>query len=247
MKKVLKWTGIVLAGMLLILFIAGWLMDEPIPEGQSGPEADELAEKMLAAVDKAAWDTTTYVQWTFKGLHDFFWDKERHLCKVNWGNTEVLIDLNTLEGKAFKDGVEQEGDDADKLLKKAWAFFANDSFWLNAVVKAFDPGTVRKKVQLKDGRLGLLVQYTSGGVTPGDSYLWILDDNYRPVAWKMWVSIIPVGGVGSTWEDWISLPTGAQVATSHKLGPLNLSLDVQAGNDLEDFSMSTDPFSVLYQ
>jgi hypothetical protein len=83
------------------------------------------------------------------------------------------------------------------------------------VTKAFDSGTSRSIVQLDDQSEALMVSYSSGGATPGDAYLWILDDNFRPTSWKIWVSIIPIGGVTFTWEDWIKTETGAWVATRH--------------------------------
>jgi hypothetical protein len=35
---------------------------------------------------------------------------------------------------------------------------------------------------------------------PGDSYVWFVTKITK--AWRMWVSIIPVGGLETTWEDW---------------------------------------------
>ncbi|MEZ4952350.1 MAG: hypothetical protein R2825_02080 [Saprospiraceae bacterium] len=37
------------------------------------------------------------------------------------------------------------------------------------------------------------MQYKTGGVTPSDSYVWLLDENGQPTAWKMWVSITSIG------------------------------------------------------
>jgi hypothetical protein len=59
----------------------------------------------------------------------------------------------------------------------------------------------------------LLVTYTSGGSTPGDSYLWKLDENKRPTAFKMWVSIIPVGGLEAKWKDWVETQSGMVLST----------------------------------
>jgi hypothetical protein len=36
---------------------------------------------------------------------------------------------------------------------------------------------------------------------PGDSYV-VRRPKLQPKAWRMWVSIIPVGGLETTWEDW---------------------------------------------
>ena len=202
LKKILKWIGIIIGLIILAVVITGLALNESKPVGASGPEADALANKMLSAIDKPAWDSTKYVQWTFKGMHTFLWDKERNFVRISWGDKEVLLHTKTVTGKAFKDKKEVLGDEANKMIQSAWSYFCNDSFWLNAPAKAFDPGTSRSIVKLEDGNNGLMVSYDSGGVTPGDSYLWILDDNGLPKSWKMWVKIIPVGGVGSTWENW---------------------------------------------
>jgi hypothetical protein len=82
-------------------------------------------------------------------------------------------------------------------------------------MKSFDPGTTREVVVEEDGREALLVHYSSGGVTPGDSYLWELNADGLPVAWRMWVNIIPVGGLRFTWEDWEGGTNSPKIAQEH--------------------------------
>ena len=91
----------------------------------------------------------------------------------------------------------------------------------------------------------MLITYTSGGNTPGDSYLWIVDENGLPTAVKMWVSIIPIKGVEFSWKEWQTLETGAKTAGLHQLSFLKLRLtDVKAASSVAEFS-EEDPFSEL--
>ncbi|MEM9885904.1 MAG: hypothetical protein AAF849_08430 [Bacteroidota bacterium] len=246
MLKVLKWIGIVLLTLVVLGFIAVKIASEPKPTGETGVAADELAQKMLFAIDKTAWDSTRYVQWNFAGMHDFFWDKEQHLVEVKWSDKKVWLNPNEISGKAWEGTKMLEGDAADKLVKKAWGFFVNDGFWLYAPTKVFDKGTTRALVDLEDGREGLLVSYSSGGLTPGDAYLWILDENALPEAWKMWVKVLPIGGLSSTWEGWQTLSTGAKVATKHATKGIELSIsNLKAGQSLAEMGRAEDLFDGL--
>ena len=247
MKKFLKWFGIILGSIILLGFIAGWIASEKKPVGEPGAAAEALAQKMQEAINKEAWDSTRYVTWTFRDAHDFVWNKTAHLVQVEWGDNRVILDEKTQQGKAWVANAEVEGEKASKLLKTAWALFCNDSFWLNAPAKAFDPGTSRSMVKLDDGREGVMVSYSSGGVTPGDSYLWIVDENGLPKAWKMWVNIIPIGGIELSWENWITLSTGAKIASTHKgIGELVLT-NIKGGMNLSDIGLTDDPFAVMQE
>ncbi len=245
MKKLLKILGYLLLFVIVALSILWFTNNEKEPMGKTGPAADQLAEKMMAAVGKTAWDSTKYVRWTFaNGGHEYFWDKERNFVKVAWEGNEVLLDTKSVAGRAWQNGQEVTGDAGHAIVWEAWGLFCNDSYWLNPVVKAFDPGTERSIVKLKEGREGLKVQYKTGGVTPGDSYIWVLDENHRPMAWKMWVKIIPLGGLENSWEGWQTLSTGAQVSTTHTFfgKPMQMISDVEAGMSLSDFGLVEDPF-----
>ena len=245
--RIIKWLLGIIAILFLGLFIVFQLSSESKPTGTTGADADALANKVLAAINKPAWDTTGVIQWTFRGAHDFLWDKKRNLVKVKWDDNEALVTLDETTGKAWKNGVEVTGAEGDKLVKAAWAHFCNDSFWLNAPAKVFDPGTERSIVDMPDGSKGLMVTYKSGGVTPGDAYLWSLDANGMPTSYKMWVSIpvIP-GGLAFTWEDWTTLPTGAKIATNHASKVLGIDItNLKAATDLTSFGISTDPFQPI--
>ena len=205
---------------------------------------------MMAAVNHPAWERTGAVRWTFRGNRHHLWDRERQLARVRWDDVEVLVDLTTREGLAFRGGREVPEPKASKLVRKAWEAWINDSFWLNPISKLFDDGTVRGLVAVEGGvrppGRGLLVEYTSGGATPGDAYLWLVGPDGLPVRWKMWTSNIPIGGARASWEGWIELATGARVATAHKLAIGRVDLeDVAGAATLEELEPGPDPFAAL--
>ena len=242
MKKIL----LIILGVLLIGGIAGYfILNEKRPEGTDPERADLVARHMLAAVNDSAWQATAAVEWTFMNSHHHLWDKDRHLARVRWKDHEVLLDINSITGTAMTKGETVTGKQAEKLVKKAYSFWANDSFWLNPVSKAFDSGTTRTMVNLKDGREGLMVSYASGGVTPGDAYVWLLDEQHRPTSWKMWVSIIPVGGIEVPWNNWMVTETGAVICNLHD-SVIDLELTgIRTAFALEELTGGSDPFSVL--
>ena len=216
MMRAFKILGAILILGLLAIVVVVYSMNEPRPEGNPGPEADALARSMEAAVNKDAWDRTGAVRWSFFDQHHYVWDRQRGLVEIRWGDSRALFRTADRTGRVWRQGKEQSPDDAGEAIKTAYAYWINDSFWLNPVVKFFDPGVERSLVELDEGRKALLVTYTSGGVTPGDAYLWIPGLDGLPAAWRMWVQIIPVGGIEVTWEGWKELSTGAKVSTEHE-------------------------------
>ena len=227
MKLLLRLAAALLgAGALAALAVYAFV-HEPRPTGTPGPAAEALADRLLAAVDAAAWDTTAYVAWDFDGRQRYRWRRDVDSVEVRWGDVAVDLDTETVTGTARRGGELLTGDEAREAVERAWAHFCNDSFWLAAPFKVRDPGTARAVVALEGGGEGLLVTYASGGVTPGDAYLWELGPDGLPAAYRMWTSLIPVGGVRATWEDYRALPSGARVATAHRLGPLAIEVDVE--------------------
>jgi len=201
---------------------------------------------MLEAVNLEAWDTTKYVQWTFFGRNNYLWDKEANIARISWGEVSVDLNLDSQTGIVQKKGVVLEGKEKDKLIQRAWKNWCNDSFWFNAPVKAFDPGTTRSIVKDKDGKEGLMVSYSTGGVTPGDQYLWFLSEDGKPSGYKMWVKILPVKGMYTSWDGWTQLNSGAWVATKHGSSAMSFEItNIKDGQSFTDFGFERDPFASL--
>ena len=189
-----------MTGMITSILILIFIFDEKIPDLQGVQEGVQLAEKMSKAINKSSFDSLIFISWQY-GSHRYDWNKKEDSVKVIWANFEVNVSTQTLEGIAYHGGVILKGNQNTEIVEKAIRYFNNDSFWLVAPYKIYDPGVKLNSVILPEGH-GLMVTYTQGGSTPGDTYLWILDENYFPRAWKMWVKMLPVGGVKSKWLGW---------------------------------------------
>jgi hypothetical protein len=237
MKRIVKLL-LKTAGILVVLGSVGFgilymVYNEPLPEGKSGPEADALAHKMLRAVNNEAYQNTRFLEWSFAGgAHQYKWDKANGKVEVEWDDYSVTLILwDSSISTIYKDGVLVAPEQNRDITSKALDYFNNDSFWLVAPFKVMDKGVKRSIVTLEDGSDGLLVSYTQGGSTPGDSYLWHLNENGFPESYQMWVKIIPIGGIRASWDDWQITESGAFLPTSHKIGPVTLFMkNVKAYN-----------------
>ena len=223
MKTILK----ILAGIIIFLFLAGLIFyfvnNEKLPQGENPEQADELATKMMKALNYEAFENTEIIEWNFKNEHFYKWYRSEDRVEVSWDKKKVM--LNTKQPEKSEVLLDEEKTEDKELIKKATNFFNNDSFWLVAPYKVFDKGTERSIVKV-DEKDALLVTYTSGGSTPGDSYLWILDSTFLPKKYKMWTSIIPIGGVEATWENWKTTEAGIFLPAKHKLSLFGLELSM---------------------
>jgi len=242
LKVVIGLSAVVLIGLTVLYFA----YNEDRPQGKTGPAAEALAQKMLTAINNDAWQEVNYVQWTFPGAHQYLWDKKRHLVQVKWDDKMVLLDPSAVDGVAHVKEKKLGKEEGDSIVKDAWGYFINDSFWLNAPALVNQPGTVRSIVTAEDGDQQLMVTYTSGGDTPGDSYLWKLDANGRPLSYQMWVNIIPIGGMEFTWEGWKEMPNGAMLSSTHQSAAVTLELtDIKTGDNYTEFGLDADPFAPI--
>ena len=219
----------IIGTLLLLLILAGGIFfaikNEALPIGEQGIEADALATKMLKAMDVEAFKSTEILEWNFRNKHHYKWFKNNDSVLVSWGENKVLLNLKNPHKSSVSVNTKKETD--SELIETATAYFNNDSFWLVAPYKVFDQGTERRIVK-QEGKASLLVTYTSGGTTPGDSYLWKLDENGMPISFKMWVDIIPVGGIEASWDQLKMTQSGIQLPTSHTLSLFGMQLAIGA-------------------
>ena len=241
--KILKKIGLIVLVLVSLVLLAIMLLRQPLPHGQAGTKAELLADRMLEAVNKPAWDSLQWIKWNFMDQHHYIWHKPEDLAVVQYGNTRVHLNLNTQKGSAWKDGQILDGAGLNKALNTAWTYWCNDSYWLNPMVKVRDNGTARELVKLGEDEEALLVTYKSGGVTPGDSYLYVLDESGKPKYWKMWVKILPITGIKTTFENYTMFGDQIPIAMDHKMGPANVKIrDVVIGSTFGELGLDRDPF-----
>lgn len=216
-KKVMFALGLTLIGGCSAIW---YLVSDPLPTTETQAEAtlevERLVDKMWSALNASAWFEAEGAAWTFRGKHRYVWDKRRGRARVKLSDElTVYFEPHTGRGRAFLKGQPAEESSQAELIAEAIKKFNNDSFWLAAPFKARDPGTQRSLVRDEEG-VGILVYYASGGTTPGDRYLWRLDESGRPRLWQLWVQIIPVQGVTFSWEGWAATRSGAWIAHQHR-------------------------------
>lgn len=230
-NKIIK----IISGIIIFITLPTFLLfgfayfkyNEDLPDGIQGEQANALAYKMLENLNYKAYQNTNYIEWTFNKRHHYQWKKNEKKCTVFWKNYKVNLDLNDhSQSQVYLNDLKLEGQAAIKLIEKGLNYFNNDSFWLVAPYKIFDKGTERRLISLPNNEKGLLITYKFGGTTPGDSYLWLLDESAKPLAFKMWTSILPIDGLEASWNHWTTTKSGTQLPTFHKFLFLGLEIDI---------------------
>jgi len=104
LKKGLNIILYTLAGLVVLTIAIVILASRSLPEGTSGEPAELLADKMLEAVNLPAWESLRYVKWTYRDKHDYVWDRWYNLAEIRFDENRILLNLNSLEGRAFTGG-----------------------------------------------------------------------------------------------------------------------------------------------
>ncbi|MBI3394814.1 MAG: hypothetical protein HY042_03160 [Spirochaetia bacterium] len=189
-----------------------------VPDGVEGEAAERRLDELRAAHNIAAWEeSTAAVSFTFRGKHRIFWDKRRRLVEVTWGDgddarfaqftQDFSRSIVRVAGKEVTSGPVFE-----ESLKKANALFVNDTYWLAPLSHARSPGA--RRFLLPDG--SLRVTFTSGGVTPGDSYVFHVGPDGLVSSMNMWVSVFKWNpGMKASFIKYITTETGVKVSVDN--------------------------------
>jgi hypothetical protein len=164
--------------LLLIIFNSNSLLAQSDAE-----KANVIVKEMIDAMGGIKnYDNTHFIEWEFV-KRKLYWDKWTGDVRVEnpEANQTVLVNINTMKGKVYENGVlVEDAKKSSELLERAKNWWINDSYWLVMPWKLQDPGvnlTYVKTGKLADGKPADILQLTFNavGVTPENKY-WVYVD-----------------------------------------------------------------------
>lgn len=198
------------------------ILSDDLPEGKLNSKATVILNQMRKASGYDKWQKeTSAIEFTFAEKNKHFYDKKRGYIEVIWDNYQVQIDKKTMKGIVFENNEPVTDTSKTKnIIDKAWAKFINDMFWFNPLFQVFGPGAKHYYIDENN----IKVTFLSGGVTPGDSYVFEKDERGLLKNMRMWVSIIPVKGAVASYDNYVTTDNGIKVATEHQIFFFNIRL-----------------------
>ncbi|HEX7833687.1 MAG TPA: hypothetical protein VF787_28800 [Thermoanaerobaculia bacterium] len=179
--------------VFLSLFVAAAALGQPT--------ADAVAQRAIDVLAGPAWDEARYFAFSFNVEREGKivsswaqrWDRFTGDYRVSGKNRDgdevlVIMNINTKEGRAWKNG--QEVADPKDLLTLGYRRFINDTYWLLMGFKTFDPGVTREYAGEKsDGSATydvVKLSFKDVGLTPNDVYwMWVNRETGLVDQWHM--------------------------------------------------------------
>ncbi len=159
----------------------------------SDAKAITLADEVMEAMGgQEKWEDLQYISWNFFKARDLVWDKKNNRVRieVKRDSSIYLLNMNTMEGKVWRNGTAMsQPDSVNKYLKFAKNMWINDSYWLVMPFKLKDPGVSLKYLRSDTTQAGApaeVVQLTFNevGNTPNNKYEVYIDQKDKLI--KQW-------------------------------------------------------------
>lgn len=182
----------------------------------SDPRALEIADAVMERLGgRAAWDAARYLTWNFFDRRRHFWDKHSGDIRVEGTDREtgseylILMNLDTLEGRAWRDGVEVSGDQLAELLDLGESAWINDAYWMFMPYKLKDSGVTLRYLgsgEMQDGRAAEVLELTfeEVGRTPQNKYhVYVAEETDLVEQWDYYAEASdPEPRFQIPWHDW---------------------------------------------
>lgn len=180
--------------------------DAVAPTDTIAPEtkADSVAYRLLQAHGANAWASAPYLRFNFgietpngaQTIARHLWNRNTGDYRIEWssGPDSVYVALvnvrrpqnERLPGTVYLNGTELTGSAGKAARERAYVRFVNDTYWLLAPLKTFDPGVNRTYLPDSSTADHDVIQLTFDDVgrTPGDRYwLYVSTDTGRLDQW----------------------------------------------------------------
>ncbi len=220
----------------------------------SDEQAIELAQAVMATMGGwPAWDATKVVSWRFFGRRMHYWDRDTGLIRIEWptddGQLLILMNLNVRQGRAWKNGIELEGDERSEAIGNGYEAWVNDSYWMFMPYKLLDPGVTLKHAgegAMEDGRASEMLDLTFDGVgvTPENRYIvHVATDTGLVEQWDFYQTAADEEPrFRLPWKNWQEFG-GIRLATSHGNDEVDWEIAVHESLPATVFT-TPDPVSV---
>jgi len=215
-------------GAFLIL-----LASAPGLAAERDAKADAVGRELIAAMGgEAAWEKARQFQFDFVVVKEgqevarfsHAWDRYTGDYRVTGVDKAgapyaVYFNVNTKDGKAFVNDVPASPEESAKRVEGAYGRFINDTYWLLAPWKIFDPGVSLAYDGEKPCPGGgvcdvLKLSFDNVGLTPKDVYwIWVARDGRQMRQWQYVLGGASEPPTTAAWNDW------------RKLGGVMLSLE----------------------
>lgn len=178
---------------------------------ESDARAISIADATMAAMGgRKAWDNTRHITWRFFGGRLHVWDKFTGNHRFENDDLVVLSNLDTGEGRAWRDGVAITDSTAlAEAISSAKGAWINDAYWLVMPYKLKDSGATLKYVGVQNDATGaaadvLQLTFQDVGRTPDNKYHIFVNQTTGLVSqWTYWqsYSVDEPRSLGP-WTDW---------------------------------------------
>jgi hypothetical protein len=225
-------------------------------------KAEAVGRELIAAMGgPSAWEKARQFQFDFVVVKEgkpvarfsHAWDRytgDYRLKGVDKAGAPfaVYFNVNTRDGVAFVNSLRAEGEQKKKLLENAYGRFINDTYWLLAPWKIFDPGVSLtydgEKPCPGGGTCDVLkLSFENVGLTPKDVYwFWVSRGPRRMVQWQYVLGGASEPPTTVAWKDW--QPMGGIMLSMDKPmtgEPVEIRFENVAVSDKRDDSLFKPP------
>jgi len=169
---------LIVLAMLMSTFRCKSAGEDRTTAAESDEKAVAIAEEVLQACGgKKNWRNTRYLVWRCLGKRMNVWDKLTGDIRVESRKSIVLMNLNTMQGRAWLRGREiTEKDELRRAMEYGYEAWVNDSYWVFLPFKLRDPGVILKYVgegkSDEGGNIAdiLSLTFQNVGLTPENKY-----------------------------------------------------------------------------